>query len=98
MTINLYAARKGWDASAVKVEVAHAKEAGIDRFTRQISFAPDTTAGQRARLLEIADRCPVHQTLERTSQIVTVATAVIDASLGAEPPTQHVTDMEDACN
>lgn len=95
MTLNLYAARKGWDVSDVKVEVAHARAGGRDRFTRQICFGPNQDAEQRARLLEIADRCPVHKTLEGGAEIVTLAPAAIDESLGAEAAEQHERDMEE---
>lgn len=95
MTLNLYAARKGWDVSDVVVEVAHARADGKDRFTRQICFGAQSPE-QRARLLEIADRCPVHKTLESGAEIVTVAPEAIDDSLGAEPAEQHERDMEES--
>ncbi len=82
MTIRMYARRKGWPLEHVSVDVSHDKvhaqdaEVGadhkIDSFTRRIKLTgPDLDAEQRTRLLEIADRCPVHRTLERTSKVVT---------------------------
>ncbi|WP_137701971.1 bifunctional alpha/beta hydrolase/OsmC family protein [Marimonas lutisalis] len=81
MTIRMYARRKGWPLDHVSVDVSHAKvhaqdaAAGskekIDAFRREITLTGDLSEDQRARLLEIADRCPVHRTLERSSQIVT---------------------------
>lgn len=97
MTMNLYAARKGWDLSGLTVEVAHSREAGADRFTRQISFGPGLDEAQRARLIEIAGRCPVHRTLEGGAEIVTLLAEAIDQSLGAEPAVQHAEDMREAC-
>ena len=83
MTIRMYARRKGWPLDHVRVDVNHDKvhaqdaEAGkgekADTFTRVIYLTGDLDADQRARLLEVADKCPVHRTLERTSQITTVA-------------------------
>ncbi|MDQ2089078.1 bifunctional alpha/beta hydrolase/OsmC family protein [Marimonas arenosa] len=82
MTIRMYARRKGWPLDHVSVDVSHAKvhaqdaEAGsrdkIDEFRREITLTGPLTDEQRARLLEIADKCPVHRTLERSSEIVTV--------------------------
>jgi hypothetical protein len=47
------------------------REGRIDRFTRVITLEGDLDDAQRARLLEIADRCPVHRTLERRAEIET---------------------------
>ena len=81
MTIRMYARRKGWPLAHVRVDVTHDKvhaqdagasgEAQVDRFTRAIRLEGDLDAEQRARLREIADRCPVHRTLERSSEIET---------------------------
>ena len=43
----------------------------IDRFERAITVEGDLTDEHRAKLLEIADKCPVHRTLESASAIVT---------------------------
>lgn len=82
MTIRMYARRKQWPLEHVSVDVSHnkvhAQDAAlstgekIDLFSRAISLTgSDLDAAQRAKLLEIADRCPVHRTLERTSQVET---------------------------
>lgn len=81
MTIRMYARRKDWPLSHVRVEVnhdkVHAQDADAasggkaDTFTRVIYLEGDLSEDQRARLLEIADRCPVHRTLERASKVVT---------------------------
>ena len=83
MTIRMYARRKGWPLTQVSVDVSHDKvhaqdagtgsEAKADRFTRVVRLQGDLDEAQRDRLLDIADRCPVHRTLERRSQIVTTA-------------------------
>ena len=85
MTIRMYARRKGWPLDHVRVDVSHDKmhaqdaKAGsgdkIDSFRREIHLEGDLTAEQRSRLMEIADKCPVHRTLERTSTIVTTLAA-----------------------
>jgi putative redox protein len=81
MTIRMYARRKGWPLEHVSVDVTHSKvhaqdaEPGakdkIDEFHRKITLTGALSADQRQRLLEIADRCPVHRTLESASNIVT---------------------------
>ena len=98
MTLNLYAARKGWDMAELEVEVAHSRAEGGDRFTRQIRLPGGLDQEQRARLTEIADRCPVHRTLHGGgAEIVTIVAEQIDESLGAEPAIQHAEDMREAC-
>jgi uncharacterized OsmC-like protein len=79
MTISLYARRKGWPLENVTVSLHHSKihstdcaecetKVGrIDRIEREIQLTGALTNEQRAKLMEIADRCPVHQTL--TSEI-----------------------------
>lgn len=81
MTIRMYARRKKWPLDHVWVDIHHDKvhaqdaETGqdqkIDGFTRVIHLKGDLDDTQRQRLLEIADKCPVHRTLERSSEIDT---------------------------
>ena len=80
MTIRMYARRKGWALAGVSVDITHAKEhaadaaepgAKVDHFDRTIRLDGDLDDAQRARLLEIADKCPVHRTLERSSTVTT---------------------------
>ena len=81
MTIRMYARRKGWPLEKVSVDICHDKvhaqdaETGVgekvDTWRRKIRLTGPLAADQRARLLEIADKCPVHRTLERSSQVVT---------------------------
>jgi putative redox protein len=93
MTLRLYAERKGWDLPAFTVEVTHSVVASRDRFQRRILFAEPLSPEWRDRLLEIADRCPVHRTLVRGFEIVTTA----DPEERSEPAGQHLSDMEQAC-
>ncbi|WP_442267657.1 bifunctional alpha/beta hydrolase/OsmC family protein [Tenacibaculum sp. ZS6-P6] len=76
MTLKMYANRKQWDLQEVFVYVTRVKksseELGItseginrhDHFTKKIKLVGDLDEKQRARLLEIAAKCPVHKTLE----------------------------------
>jgi putative redox protein len=82
MTMRLYAQRKGWTLGVVHVSVTHSRHASetpADRFERRIEFAGDLDDDQRARLLEIAERCPVHRMLEAGSAIITTAVAPVGA-------------------
>lgn len=79
MTVALYARRKQWPLDGVTVRLRHQKihaadcadcetrEGKIDRIEVDVELAGALTEEQRARLLEIAGRCPVHRTL--TSEI-----------------------------
>ena len=74
MTLRLYAERKGWPLRRTRVAVRHDKVAGQtppDTFSRQIALEGPLDAEQTARLLEIADKCPVHRTLEGGSRVTT---------------------------
>ncbi len=76
MTLRLYAQRQGWPLTGLLVRLRHSKvhardcatcatkEGRVDRLEREVVLEGPLDAGQRARLLEIADRCPVHRTLE----------------------------------
>lgn len=87
MTLRLYAEHKKIEAGRITVSVSHEKvhaedcsdcvvalkekSGKIDRFERQISIAGDLDAKTRQRMLEIADKCPVHRTLESGAAVVT---------------------------
>ena len=74
MTMRLYAKRKEWPLGAVHVEVTHARKAGdqpADTFTRRIRLGGDLDDEQRARLIQIAEMCPIHRLLTAGARIVT---------------------------
>lgn len=80
MTLRLYARQKKWPLADVKVRLTHdrihatdcaeceTKEGRIDRIEKVIELIGPLDDGQRQRLLQIAERCPVHRTL--VSEIV----------------------------
>jgi putative redox protein len=85
MTVGMYARRKSWPLEEVTVHLRHskihatdcaeceAKEGMLDRIERDIHFAGPLTEEQRSKLLEIANKCPVHRTLTSEIDIVTRA-------------------------
>jgi putative redox protein len=83
MTVRMYADRKHWPLDRVAVSLRHDKihaedcancetrDGKIDRIERHIAFEGALDPEQRRRLLEIADKCPVHRTLTSEISIVT---------------------------
>jgi len=83
MTIRLYADLKKIPLARVAVALRHdkihaadcedceTKEGKIDRIDREVTLEGDLTAEQRAKLMEIADKCPVHRTLHAEIDIRT---------------------------
>jgi uncharacterized OsmC-like protein/fermentation-respiration switch protein FrsA (DUF1100 family) len=93
MTMRLYLEHKGWSVERLRTAVGHMKESAPDRpdlFARKISFDGDLDETQRARLLAIADRCPVHRSLEHGSRIVT---RLGEPPAPADDVDQHARDM-----
>lgn len=84
MTLRLYAARKGWPLDGVRVAVRHERRDG-DLFVSEIRLDGALDETQRARLIEIAGRCPVHRTLEGGAQIETRAEALSAGSRASRP-------------
>ncbi len=83
MTLQMYAGRKQWPLEAAEVRVQHTKRhcedcakpdrpgSRIDHFDRELRLEGPLDAPQRRRLLEIADRCPVHRTLASDVEVQT---------------------------
>lgn len=83
MTVGMYARRKGWPLDQVIVSLRHSrihavdcaecetKVGKIDRIECQLELSGEITAEQRARLLQIADMCPVYRTLKAEINIKT---------------------------
>ena len=84
MTLRMYANRKKWPLQQAEVHLRHYRDHGadcahcddqrpqVDVIDRQISLTGELDNSQRQRLMEIADRCPVHRTLHGKIRINTV--------------------------
>ena len=83
MTLQMYAKRKEWNLQEVVVHLNHEKDyaadcaacetpdAIIDRFDRKIELKGNLDATQKERLMQIADKCPVHKTLHNDVHVQT---------------------------
>jgi len=81
MTLRMYADRKGWPLEAITVRLKHrkihakdcreceAKEGKIDHIEREVELTGPLGEEQRSKLLEIANKCPVHRTLRSETVI-----------------------------
>ena len=77
ITLRMYAERKGWAVSHIGVEVTHKKvsradEPSRDVFIRELTIEGDVDEAQRKRMMVIANKCPVHKTLEASSDVETL--------------------------
>jgi putative redox protein len=79
MTTKMYAVRKGWPLASVEVSVAGDHVDGAFVLTRHIAFVGDLTDEQRVRLLDIANRCPVHKSLSGPIRIDTLLVSRVPA-------------------
>ena len=73
MTLKVYAERKGWPLTDVVVDVNGSTTPAGFVITRLLTLEGEIDADQRERLLQIADKCPVHKTLSNTITIQTTA-------------------------
>lgn len=83
MTLRMYADRKGWPLEHVETRLRHSKvhakdcatcetqEGRVDRLERVVRLEGPLSTDQRERLLAMAERCPVHRTLEGEVEVLT---------------------------
>ena len=98
MTVALYARRKGWPLQNVTVRVRHSrvhavdcaecetKEGHIDRIEWRFKLDGELSGEQRTRLLDIAQRCPVHRTLVSEIDIRPPQTWPDERDSDSDPP------------
>jgi len=97
MTLRLYAEKKGLPLERASVEVRHERQAGQtppDVFERMLTLEGSFDDDQRARMFEIADKCPVHRTLEGGARVVTRGDA---PAMPAPCEEEHFREMDEAC-
>ena len=105
ITLRMYADRKGWPVDHISVAVDHKREHAddctdcgeadkVDTFTRAVSIEGAVDDDQLARLLEIADRCPVHRTLESGSRVRSAIERKSQSNtVSAKPKNSSLTDV-----
>ena len=96
MTVRMYARRKEWPLRRVRVCVGHARtkeEDPPDGFLREVALEGDLTDEQRSRLIEIAERCPVHASLKQGARVSTQQVGQIIPLADVEGAGQHAQDM-----
>jgi uncharacterized OsmC-like protein/alpha/beta superfamily hydrolase len=83
MTVQMYVKRKGWDLQNIEVHTSHTKvakqfvengeqkEIKVDTFNREIKLKGNLDDKQIQRMLQIADKCPVHKTLHSDIEVIT---------------------------
>ena len=83
MTVQMYVKRKGWDLQNIEVHTSHTKaakqivengeqkEIKVDTFNREIKLKGNLDDKQIQRVLQIADKCPVHKTLHSAIEVIT---------------------------
>ncbi|WP_292946454.1 bifunctional alpha/beta hydrolase/OsmC family protein [Olleya sp. UBA1516] len=83
MTVQMYVKRKGWDLQNIEVHTSHTKvskqvvengeqkEMKVDTFNREIKLKGNLDEKQIQRILQIADKCPVHKTLHSDIEVAT---------------------------
>jgi putative redox protein len=98
MTVRLYAERRGWPLGRVQVSVTHHRASlnARDLFERTIRLEGPLGEDQRQRLLEIAEKCPVHKTLDRGADVRTTLSPPGSSPDADTAASTHLRDMEEA--
>lgn len=96
ITMRFYADRKGWTLGPFSARVTHNKGSpeARDKFERVLDLG-DVTPEQRERLLQIANRCPVHLLIERGADVATTVATV--TSTGGALESLHAQVVDQLC-
>jgi len=93
MTVRLYVERKQWAVTRIRTAVGHTREldqAPRDRFDVRLAFDGDLDEEQRAKMVEIAGKCPVHKALTEGARFTFRESA---EAAPMEPPEAHAEAM-----
>ena len=71
ITVRMYAERKGMALDDVQVAINHVEEGGVYRIDRKVTLVGQLDEAERKRLLEIANKCPIHKALSGRFEIAT---------------------------
>lgn len=71
-TVRMYADRKTWELDKVNINIELTEENGETKFTRKLELTGKLDESQRARLLTVANACPIHKILTGTIAIETI--------------------------
>lgn len=71
LTVEMYAKRKNMDLASVNVKISIVEEGEKNRILREINFVGNLSEEERASLVSIANRCPIHKFLNRGAEIDT---------------------------
>lgn len=71
MTVMMVAKRRNWPLEDVQTKVSITKETDENIILREVHLVGDLTEEQRTKLLEIANKCPIHKFLERKTTVET---------------------------
>jgi uncharacterized OsmC-like protein/alpha/beta superfamily hydrolase len=100
ITLRLYADQKAWPLTGVSVKVMHCKvkdRTPADVFAREITLEGPLDGAQQTRLMEIAEKCPVHRTLEAGSRVETALAGAADDLPRDEDPAEHAREVQRTC-
>jgi putative redox protein len=72
-TIRIYCNRKGWEIKNIHIEIELVEEEGKTSFKRVLEFEGNFNEEQKARLLAVANACPIHKILTHPISIDTIS-------------------------
>jgi len=73
LTVSMYARRKGYALDEIKVAIKHGQQGAAYVMQRDIAYVGQLADEEKARLTDIANKCPVHKTLSGQIDIITEA-------------------------
>jgi putative redox protein len=99
LTVRLYATRKGWPLEKVSTVVSHQRASlkARDAFEARVTLEGPLDDEQRKRLMQVAERCPVHLTLDRGADVHTTLESTQVVLEKPVPDVAHMDCMKESC-